>query len=208
MFDKNQQEQNAAMLDMDMQQEEVLAFFRDYWKPILGIAIALVLITAGLQIYRAQSARVAGEQMAALLPLASAPPTIANAKALEDFAAAKATGSRRAITLLYAAAQYESIGKPDDARRVLTATIDSSPPEEIKDYARVLLVNMGGDAKTLDQVDKNSAWQTAVSEIRALAEPDAQKRRDNFAVIMADPHSPSAMHARAAEFSGQSGEDQ
>jgi hypothetical protein len=207
MFDKNQQDQNAAMLDMDIQQEEVMAFFRDYWKPILAIAIALVLITGGLQIYRALDARVAADQTAILLPLASAPPTAAGAKALEDFAADKATGNRKAIALLYAAAKYQAIGKADDVKRVLTAIINSPAAGEIKDYARVLGVNAGGDPKTLNQMDKKSAWQTAVAEIRALAETDPQKHRDDFAVIAADPHSPPDMHARAAQFAGQSGEE-
>lgn len=203
MFTPSQQKQNAALLDMDIQQEEIAEFFRDYWKPIVGMVLVLVLLTAGIQIYRSGSERVAGEQMAVLLPLSAAAPTAQNAKLLEDYAETGATGGRRALALLFAASQYQSSGKPEDARRVLDRIITQSGPEEIKNYARVLMVNMGGDLKTLDAIPKKSAWQTAAAEIRALAETDAQKRRDAYALIAIDPKTPPAMRSRAAEFSGQ-----
>jgi hypothetical protein len=205
MFNKDQQDQNAAMLDMDIQQEEILAFFQDYWKPIVGIAIILVLVTGSLQIYRALNARVAAEQTAILLPLAASQPTLQSAKALEDFAASKATGSRRALALLFAASKYQTVGKPDDMRRTLKAVMDSEAPEDIRNYARILFVNAGGDVKTLDRINKKSAWQIAATEILALGEKDSQKQRDDFAVIAVDPTAPPGMHARAAELAGQPG---
>ncbi len=202
MFSKDQQTENAAMLDMDIQQEEVLSFFRDYWQSILAIAVALVVLTAGLQVYRAWDARVSGQQTAELLVLSEAPATDANAKALEDFAAHKATGNRRVLTWLYAAGKYEILNKPDDVKRMLDNVAKSGAPDAVRDYARVLLAN-GGDAAALGKIGQNSPWQPAAQELRALAETDAQKRRDLYGEIASDPKSPQAMRGRAAEFSGQ-----
>ena len=206
MINQDQLKQNADLLEMDIQQEEIVEFFHDYWKPITGIMLVLVLITAGLQVYRAQSSRVGGQQMAALLPLVNAPASEQSAKALEDFATTKATDSRRALALLYAASKYEAVGKIDDVKGVLLTLLKSSAPEAIKDYARVLFVNAGGDAKTLKDISKKSPWQTAADEIRALAQPDMQKMRDAYGVLAVDPRTPPAMHQRAAEFSGQNAE--
>lgn len=202
MYSKDQQEQNAAMLDMDIQREEMLAFFQEYWKPILGIAVFLVLLTGALQIYRAMDARTASEQTAALMPLANAPATAENAKALEDFAKDKASGNRRAVALLFAAAKYQTANKPDDQKRVLAEIADSSAPDAMRDYARVLLAN-SGEAAAADKIGKKSAWQPAVKELHALMEKDSQKRRDEYAEIATDANAPPAMRARAAEFSGQ-----
>lgn len=203
MFDQHQQEQNAAMLDMDIQREEILAFFQEYWKQILGIAVALVVLTGALQVYRAWDARTAAEQTAAMLPLIEAPATADSAKALEDFAKDTATDNRRALALLFAAARYQTANKPDDAKRVLNDITHSSAPDAVRDYARLLLANAGGDATALDKMSKDSAWQPAVKETHALAETDAQKRRDIYGEIASDPNAPPALHGRAAAFSGQ-----
>jgi len=203
MFSKEQQSENAALLDMDMQQEDIMAFFQEYWKSILAIAVLMVVLTAGLQFYRAWDHRLAAEQTAALMPLSGAPGTVENAKALEQFATDKATGNRRILALLFAAAKYQTANKPDDVKRVLTMITDSSAPAAMRDYARILLANESGDAATLDKIAKNSAWQPAVQELHALSETDAQKRRDIYGEIASNPKSPSALRQRAAEFSGQ-----
>jgi len=204
MFSKDQQEQNAALLDMDIQREEIAEFFRDYWKQILGIAVFLVLLTGALEIYRWVDMRTAADQTAAMLPLIEAPGTAENAKALEQFAKEKATGNRRAVALLFAAAKYQTADKPDDRQRVLADITNSGAPDAIRDYARVLRADAGDPAAALDSIAKTSPWQYAVRELRALAATDPQKRRDGYGEIASDAKAPPALRARAAEFSGQS----
>jgi len=202
MFSKNQQAENAAMLDMDIQQEDIMAFFQEYWKSILGIAALLIVLTAGLQSYRAYDARAAAEQTAALIPLSQASATPENAKALEQFAHEKASGNRRILALMFAAGKYEILNQPEEAKRVLDGVAKSSTPNAVKDYARILMAN-NGDTAALDKIAKNSAWQPAVQELQALAQTDPQKRRDIYGEIASDNKAPPALRQRAAEFSGQ-----
>jgi hypothetical protein len=202
MFNEQQQQQNAAMLQMDMQREEVLGFFRDYWKPVVGFAVFLVLLTAGLQIYRGADADRAATETAAMMPLVMAPDTIANAKALEQFAQDKATGKRQVLAQLYAAGKYQAANDVNEMKRVLTEIMNSRAPDAMRDYARILLANSGSDA-ALDEVEKKSAWYPAAMEWRALTEKDRQKRREIYAEIAQNTGAPAAMRKRAAEFSGQ-----
>lgn len=202
MFSKDQQDQNAAALEMDIQREEVLAFFRDYWKPLLGFAIFLVLLTAGLQIYRGMEADTAAKQTAEMMPLIAAPATIESAKALEDYAREKASGKRKSLALLYAAGKYQAADKPEDAKRLFTDISNSSAPDAVKDYARILQGN-SGDADAVKKINKDSAWQPAAQELRALSEPDTKKRREIYAEIANDKNAPDALRKRAAEFSGE-----
>lgn len=203
MFSKDQQDQNAAALEMDLKREEMFAFIQDYWKPLLGFAVFLVFLTAGIQIYRSVETNKAAEQTAAMMPLIAAPATTENAKALEDFAKDKASGKRRAIALLYAAGKYQVANKPEDMKRVIAEITNSSASDEIKDYARVLLANSGAEPDAAKKIGKNSAWYPAAQELQALAETDNQKRRELYAEIANDKSAPAALRKRAAEFSGQ-----
>lgn len=202
MFNQQQQDQNAAMLEMDIQREEILAFFRDYWKPLLGFAVFLVLLTAGIQIYRGVESDTGAKQTAQLMPLISAPVTVENAKAIENFAMKDATGKRKALALLYAAGKYQTLNQPDDVKRVLQMVLESSATDNMKDYARVLMANMepGNQA---DKIKTNSVWYAAASELAALSAKDADERRKIYGEIAADKTAPTAMRKRAAEFSGE-----
>ncbi|HRJ12281.1 MAG TPA: hypothetical protein PKW15_03445, partial [Alphaproteobacteria bacterium] len=173
------------------------------WKPVLGFAIFLVLLTAGIQIYRSVETSTAATQTAEMMPLISAPATIENAKALEDFADNRASGKRKPLALLYAAGKYQTANKPDDAVRVLAKIVDSSAPEALKNYARVLQANAEGKTDAVRKVDKESAWYPAVQELEALSEADTQKRREIYAKIANDKAAPTALRKRAAEFSGE-----
>jgi len=204
MFSKDQQEQNAAMLDMDLQHEEVLAFFQDYWKQILAIAVFLIALTGIIQAYRAWDTRTAAEQTAEMLPLAEAPGTAQNAKVLEDFAKDKASGNRRVLAWLFAAGKYETANKPDDVRRVLGEVANSSAPKEIREYARLMAANAGGDAAALDSIGKDSPWYAAALELHALSQTDPEKRRELYGEIADNKNLPTALHQRAVEFSGES----
>lgn len=202
MFNQQQQDQNATMLEMDIQREEILAFFRDYWKPILGFAVFLVLLTAGIQIYRGVESDTGAKQTAQMMPLISAPVTAENTKAIEDFAIKEATGKRKALALLYAAGKYQTLNQPDDAKRVLQMVVDSSATDNLKDYARILLANMqpGNQA---DKVRTDSVWHAAASELAALSTKDADEQRKIYGEIANDKTAPTAMRKRAAEFSGE-----
>ncbi len=202
MFSKDQQAQNAAALDMDLQRDEIFTLFRDYWKPILGFVIFLVVLTAGIQIYRSVEANTAAEQTAAMMPLITSPATAENAKALEDFAKDKVSGKRRALALLYAAGKYQAANQPEDMKRTLTEVTKSSAPDAVKDYAWILLAN-AGDKDAVNKIGKDSAWQPAVQELAALAESDPNKRREIYAKIANDKTAPTALRKRAAEFSGE-----
>jgi hypothetical protein len=201
MFSQQQQEQNAAALEMDMKREELMSAIQQYWKPVLGFAVFLVILTAGLQFYRWYDAKVAGEQMAQMLPLIEAPATTENAKALEDFAMQKASGRRQPMALLYAAAKYGTANQTADRVRVLGSVAEGDAPADLQDYARLLLANAGETAATGKIADK-SVWQPAVKEVKALAEADTAKRRDAYMALADDATAPPALRKRAAEFAG------
>ena len=201
MFTPQQQEQNAAALKMDMQREEVMAIVREYWKPVLGVAIFLIALTIGIQIYRAVEQGRATEQTAMMVPLIEAAATAENAKAFEDFANNHASGDRRALAKLYASARYQFIGDDANAKRLM-AEVAKDADSVLEDYASLMLANgNAGDAKAL--LDKKSPWYPAALELSALAETDKAKRRDLYGEILNTKDAPQGMRQRAVEFSGQ-----
>ncbi len=186
----------------DVRHEQMAEYFRKNLPFFVGLVVFMIAATAGFSIYHNWQDRVAGRESAEIIRLNNQPAAIANADALRDYASRFATGKRKSLGYLLAAAKYSEVGKMDEANKIYAhvATLNSGA-RELDAYAQLAAVQHLPDAK-LPSFDKNSPWHLAQLELQALQAKTPDDMKKLYAQIAAAPDTPLAMRQRAEQFAG------
>jgi len=200
-------------VDEELRAERALRLWKRYGKYVIGAAVLVVAVTAGVVAWKEQQRKgreADGERYASALALAYEGKV---AEAGPAFAAVAKDGGPgyRALAGLHEAALKSRAGDGAGAVAAYDAlAADSGLPSEMRDLATVLSV-----LKALDTVDPEAAakrleplakdgqvWRFTARELLAalaLRRSDAARAKELYKALADDADSPPALRARATE---------
>ena len=204
-------------VDEELRQDQLNKLWQRYGGLLIGLAVAIVLATAGFTVWRNWQASRAAEQTAALvtaLEKAGGSPAGA-ADALAELQPTLGDG-RAVVARLYEAGLRASAGDRDAAVRIYDSVASSDAEPVYRELATLLSVLHqvdGGDPAALRSrlaplTQPNSAWRHSAREldgVLALRAGDTAGAASIFRGLADDPEAPAGIRGRAAELAALHG---
>lgn len=199
-------------VDEEVRQDQYLRLWKQYGVYIVGVVLAVILITVGVVVWRdmrLSELEANGEKMLAAVAAAEARPD----DALDQFAALGDEGTKgyRLLARLREAALLSERGDARSAVAIYdTVAADSGHEQIYRDLAKLLSVSHGMSIMDRGEVEDrlaplvgdDNAWRYSARELAAtavMASGDTAAAREAFQALVDDVDAPSGVRARAAE---------
>ena len=201
-------------VDEDLRRERVNALWRAYGKYVIALAVGIVIIVAGRQLWDGYREQVEGERSAAFeAGLRAAAETPDAAVTLWRDALPGLKGGYATLARFQLAAAELKAGDIDAAIASYDAiAADSGAEESLRAYARLLAAMVvAGDKQDLPAargrfatlaVEGRTWYYTALEQLALidLQEGDTAAALERFETLAANPETPGSLRTRASQF--------